>query len=205
MVNYIKSFIKKRRKMQRWYDTNRHNSTYPINNFNFEHVKIGKYTYGGLCVLDFSNNMRLSIGNFCSIASGVVFALAADHNINTISTFPFYAKCLSTNLNEAVSKGDITVDDDVWIGQNAIILSGVHIGQGAVIAAGAVVNKDVPPYSVVGGVPAKFIKKRFEDYLIKELLTIDYSQLSEEMILKNKDKLYEDFRDAQQLDWMPKK
>ena len=77
--------------------------------------------------------------------------------------------------NEALSKGDIIVEDDVWIGQGATIMSGVHIGQGAVIGAGSIVNKDIEAYSVVAGVPAKLIKMRFPPNIITKLLEIDYS------------------------------
>ena len=104
-----------------------------------------------------------------------------------------------------MSKGDITVDNDVWIGYGATIMSGVHIGQGAIVAAGAVVTKDVPPYAIVGGVPAKVIKYRFEPELIKELLKIDYSKLTKEKVEKHIDDLYAELKDKRQLDWMPKK
>ncbi|MGN9105593.1 DapH/DapD/GlmU-related protein [Oliverpabstia intestinalis] len=91
---------------------------------------------------------------------------------------------------ESFAKGDIRVDDDVWIGYGASIMSGVHIGQGAVVAAGAVVTKDVPPYAIVGGVPAKVIKYRFEPEMIEELLKVDYSELTKEDIEKHIDDLY---------------
>lgn len=82
---------------------------------------------------------------------------------------------------ETQAKGNIIVNDDVWIGDSALILSGVEIGQGAVIAAGAVVTEDVPPYAVVGGVPAKVIKYRFRDDVIKELVKIDYAKVDREI------------------------
>lgn len=105
---------------------------------------------------------------------------------------------------EALSKGDIIINDDVWIGCNAIILSGVNIGQGAVVAAGAVVTNDIPPYAIVGGVPAKVIKYRFETAIIDELLKVDYSKLTDEAIKQNIEKLYEPLTKKEQLDWMPK-
>ena len=109
------------------------------------------------------------------------------------------------NQTEATSKGDIIVDDDVWIGQRALIMSGVHIGQGAIIASGAVVTKDVPPYAIVGGVPARIIRFRFSEKIIKELLKIDYSMLSYEMIREHVDDLYLTLSDPSQLKWLPKK
>ena len=107
--------------------------------------------------------------------------------------------------NEGISKGDIIIADDVWVGAGAIILSGVHIGQGAVVAAGAVITKDVPPYAIVGGVPAKVIKYRFSDDLIAELLKVDFSQLDNKTILDHIDNLYQKLESVEQLQWLPKK
>ena len=106
---------------------------------------------------------------------------------------------------EAISKGNIIVDDDVWIGYGVTIMSGIHIGQGAVIAAGAVVTRNVPPYAIVGGVPAKVIKYRFEPEIIEELLKIDYSKLTDEIIKEHIDELYTELKDIKQLEWIPKK
>lgn len=92
--------------------------------------------------------------------------------------------------NEALSKGNIIIEDDVWIGQGAIILSGVTIGRGSVIGAGAVVAKDIPPYSIVVGNPGKVIKKRFSDEIIEKLMKVDYSKLDENKIKYNIDLLY---------------
>jgi len=112
---------------------------------------------------------------------------------------------------EAFSKGDITVDDDVWIGYGVTILSGVHIGQGAVVAAGAVVTHDVPPYAIVGGVPAKMIKYRFTPPVIDYMLTLDYGALTEELIKVHVNDLYTEI-DGMELEdieklfsWFPKK
>ena len=99
---------------------------------------------------------------------------------------------LKTENFEAKSKGDIIIKDDVWIGTNAIILSGVTIGQGAIIAAGAVVTKDVPPYAIAGGNPAQIIKYRFEPEIIEKLKKFDYSKLTEEKIQKLGLKLYKE-------------
>ena len=167
-------------------------------------IDVGKNTYGPINALMFNRDSKLIIGNFCSIAPRVSFIVSADHYTNHISSFPFKVKVLGESY-EGVSKGDIIVDDDVWIGYGATIMSGVHIGQGAVVAAGAVVTKDVPPYAIVGGVPAKVIKYRFEPEMIEELLKVDYSKLTKEDIEKHIDDLYTELKDPSQLDWMPKK
>ena len=104
--------------------------------------------------------------------------MEAEHKANYISTYPFEQRLYNNyEKNECVSKGNISIDDDVWIGQNAIVMSGVHIGQGAVVGAGAVVTKDVPPYAIVCGVPAKVIKYRFNQNIIDEVLKVDCSKL----------------------------
>ena len=169
-----------------------------------DQIRVGRYTYGPINTLIFDKNSRLTIGNFCSLAPNVSFIVSADHYLNHISTFPYKAKVVDGSL-EGISKGDIVVDDDVWIGYGATIMSGVHIGQGAVVAAGAVVTKDVPPYAIVGGVPAKVIKYRFNKELIVELLKIDYSKLTKNMIESHVSELYTELTDISQLDWMPRR
>lgn len=92
----------------------------------------------------------------------------------------------------------------MWIGYGATIMSGVHIGQGAVVAARAVVTKDIPPYAIVGGVPATIIKYRFPVEMIRELERIDYSKLTKEIVAEHINELYEELTDVKQLDWLPK-
>lgn len=189
---------------KRWRKENTHNMTAPMNKFPMELVKVGKETYGNLYVLAFNKDSKLSIGNYCSIAPNVSFMLSADHITNYVSTFPYKVKIMGEPL-EGLSKGDIVIEDDVWLGYGATIMSGVHIGQGAIVAAGAVVTKDVPPYAIVGGVPAKVIKKRFSEDVIKELLKIDYGQLNRDMIKNHIDDLYVNLIDIEQIKWMPRK
>lgn len=205
MMQSFRQNLSLRRARRRWRKQNAHNDTRMVNYFYQDCVSVGNATYGPLEVLTCNEKQQLRIGHYCSIAQGVTFVLSADHDVKRISTFPFKAQCLRTARVEGTSKGDIQVDDDVWIGCGATILSGVHIGQGAVVAAGAVVTKDVPPYAIVGGVPAKVIGYRFSEDLIAELLKIDYSRLDAAVIRAHEDALYRTLTDAGQLEWLPKK
>lgn len=118
---------------------------------------------------------KLIIGNFCQIAAGVEFVMNdANHQMNAVSTFPFYTLEGWNMEVPAVSdmpyKGDTVIGSDVWIGQNAVILPGVHIGDGAIIGANSVVGCDVAPYTIVIGNPSKVLRKRFDDELIELLM-----------------------------------
>ena len=188
-----------------WKIKNKDNQTYPVSLFNIDRVSVGKGTYGPIKAISYEcEDSRLIIGNYCSIGIDTLFLLGGEHNYKSISTYPFRELLMHKSV-ETISKGPIVVEDDVWICDKATILSDVHIGQGAVVAAGAVVTKDVPPYAIVGGVPAKVIKYRFEPEMIEELLKIDYSKLTKEDIEKHIDDLYTELKDPSQLDWMPKK
>src|SRR5262245_13448736 len=132
-------------------------------NKRYSNYQIGVGTYGWPEVIYYDAGATLKIGNYCSIAPGVKILLGGEHHVEYVTTYPF-----SLLLNEAkelpgypYSKGDVTVGNDVWIGQDVLILSGVCIGDGAVIAGGSVVARDVAPYSVVAGDPARHIKFRF--------------------------------------------
>jgi len=173
-----------------WKLNNRHNFTSPGKPFNKNIVSVGNYTYGIINVHSSGDKHLLKIGSFCSISNEVLFLLS-DHNYKLPSTYPFKT-LLFNNGPDAIAKGDIIVKDDVWIGYRSIILSGVTIGQGAVVAAGSVVTKDVPPYAIVGGNPAKIIKYRFSDNKIKELLKIDYSKIDKDYIKNNLDYFYKE-------------
>jgi virginiamycin A acetyltransferase len=123
------------------------------------------------------NHDKLVIGSFCSIACGAKFLFtSANHSMRSLSTYPFPIFFEEWGLDakdvaEAWdNKGDIVVGNDVWIGFEAVVLSGVHIGDGAIVGARAVVTKDVPPYTIVGGVPAREIKKRFDERTVERLL-----------------------------------
>lgn len=124
---------------------------------------------------------RLVIGKFCSIACGAKFLFnCANHTLNSLSTYTFplfYEEWGLEKSNVATAwdnKGDIIIGNDVWIGYEAVIMAGVHIGDGAIIAARTVVTKDVPPYTIVGGIPAKEIRKRFDTDIIERLLVLKW-------------------------------
>lgn len=123
------------------------------------------------------NRDKLIIGKFCSIACGAKFLFtSANHTLASLSTYPFPIFFEEWGLPPGEittawdNRGDITIGSDVWIGYEAVILSGVTIGHGAVVGARALVTRDVPPYTIVGGVPAKAIRRRFDQGTIDRLL-----------------------------------
>ena len=126
---------------------------------------------------------KLTIGSYVSIAGDVVFLLGGNHHTRNFLTYPTIK--LSEKGSGSYSKGPIVIEDDVWIGQGCMILSGVTIGKGAVLAARSVVTKDVPPFAIVGGNPAKIIKFRFPDAMINKLVKINYNDLNTNFICNN--------------------
>lgn len=135
------------------------------------------------------NHDKLVIGKFCSIACGAKFLFnSANHTLDSLSTYPFPIFFEEWNLDVKDitkawdNKGDIVIGNDVWIGYEAVIMAGVTIGDGAVIGARAAVTKNVPPYTIVGGIPAKPIKKRFSQENINTLLKLKWWDWSKEKI-----------------------
>lgn len=168
------------------------NTVHPISGYENEiyvkptlknpNICVGEFTY--IADSDFESHVthlydwngdRLIIGKFCQIAAGVEFVMnGANHQMNAVTTFPFYTlegwDMSPPGKHDLPLKGDTVIGSDVWVGQNAVILPGVHIGDGAIIGADSVVGSDIAPYTVVVGNPAKPLRKRFDDELIALLL-----------------------------------
>ena len=183
------------------------------------HLKYPWVKYNGfvrvMAHTTFARGMKISIGHnvqfgeYCNIASDVVFKnniLIAgrvcfvgrnDHQFDTVGE-------LIWNSSRGYN-GITIVEDDVWIGCNAVILSGVHIGQGAVVAAGAVVTKDIPAYAVVAGNPAHIIKYRFDKEYIDELLKIDFSKIDKNIVKYNEKLFFDEVGDYKKLRILPQK
>ena len=168
------------------------NEIHPIKNYDKEiyikptiknkNIIVGEFSY--IADSDFENHVthfydfigdKLIIGKFCQIAAGVEFIMnGANHQMNSITTFPFFSlegwDAEQPKNSNLPLKGNTIIGNDVWIGQNAVILPGVHVGDGAIIGAESVVGSNIEPYTIVAGNPAKLIRKRFDDDLIKLLL-----------------------------------
>lgn len=205
LIKYSLNFLKGRKnaehekkKSREWKDNwrknNAHNHT-TISQINLpgtkdinEIVKVGNGTYGYIDLSWFWNeNEFLKIGNYCSIAGGVKFLTGGNHYLNRLSSYPFAFYFEMDQKYVTPTKGPIIIEDDVWIGVDSIILSGVTIGQGAVIGAGSVVARDVPPYAIWAG--NRIVKYRFSEEIIEKLLCFDYSSISPEDI-KNHSELF---------------
>lgn len=135
---------------------------------------IGEHSYGAPIVHCWGNDGNLAIGRYCSFGGAIQSLLGGNHRTDWVTTYPFsvlrdHAKHISGHPG---TRGDVTIGNDVWIGQSAVIMSGVNIGDGAVIAAQAVVVKDVPPYAIVGGNPARVLRTRFSDDQVAALTAI---------------------------------
>lgn len=135
---------------------------------------IGDYTYGKPQISQWGEGATLTIGRFCSIATGAQILLGGNHHVDWPTTYPFPEFFVQhANISGyATGKGDVNIGNDVWIGMDAMVLSGITIGDGAVIAARAVCTKDVPPYAIVAGNPARIVRYRFEEEVIAALLEI---------------------------------
>lgn len=143
-------------------------------NSQYAGFSIGDWTYGRPIIYRWDDKTMLRIGKFCSIADGVRIILGGEHRSDWVTTYPFsvFFESAKDVKGHPATKGDVTIGNDVWIGSQAIILSGITIGDGAIIGAGSVVSRDVAPYSIVAGNPAKPIRLRFDESKIDALLKI---------------------------------
>lgn len=183
VINKLLRIIREYNIRKYWRKINPHNSTVlgVITNEMFINrirsrsiIEVGKRTYGKINAHSSGgSDEKLVIGSYCSIALNAHFMLGGEHDYRNISTFPFRVKFGETSC-EAATKGVIILEDDVWVGDNTWILSGVHIGQGAIVATGSVVTRDVPAYSIVAGNPAKVIKYRFPEDIVEKLINFDW-------------------------------
>ena len=173
----------------KWRFLNKENKTQLKSLYPMEKINVGKNTYGNINIKAYNKNAKISIGNYCSIADKVEILIGGEHDYKRISTFPFQSM-IYNQKNTKKRYEDVIIEDDVWIGARATILGGVTIEQGVVVAAGSVVTKDVPPYAIVGGCPAKVIKYRFSPEVIEKLKKIDYSKLTDEKIKAHAEALY---------------
>lgn len=155
--------------------------------FDDPRVKIGDFTYGIPFIADYSADYQISIGKFCSISNNVEFIVGGQHPYNHVSQYGIipqleeYFKFKYENLPTA----PLIIGNDVWIGRNAVIVKGVTIGDGAIIGSNAVVAKDVPPYAIVAGNPARVISYRFNDDTIQSLLQIKWWDWPDQQIVDN--------------------
>jgi len=153
----------------------------------YPQYKIGAGSYGLPVVLDWNEGTTLEIGSYCSISRNVQIFLGGIHRTNWVSTFPFpkfYPEQANLIKEFGVTKGDVIIGSDVWLCRNCTIMSGVKVGHGVIIATGAIVTKNIPPYAVVAGNPAKIIKYRFDEATIQKLLETEWWHWPEDEIRK---------------------
>jgi acetyltransferase-like isoleucine patch superfamily enzyme len=141
--------------------------------------EVGDYSYGRPNILTWGEGRKVFIGRYCSFAAGVTVFLGGNHRPDWVTTYPFSAITDTWPEGAGIeghpqSNGDVRIENDVWLGTNSTIMSGVTVGNGAVIAACSVVTKNVPPYAIVGGNPARLIRYRFEEETIKRLLEVSW-------------------------------
>jgi chloramphenicol O-acetyltransferase type B len=150
----------------------------------YPQYEIGRGTYGNLKVISWGEGAVLKIGAFCSIATGVKILLGGEHRVDWVTTYPFNTLWEKGRgiRGHPKTRGDVVIGNDVWIGMDALVTSGVSIGDGAVIAARSMVTKDIEPYAIYAGNPARLIRMRFKEEIIHSLLEIKWWNKSDDQI-----------------------
>lgn len=152
-------------------------------------VHVGEHTYGAPAVRWWGEEAGLRVGRYGSIARDVVIFLGGNHRVDWITTYPFSAlapwKRLTGPMPHPATRGDVVIGNDVWLGEGCTILSGVSIGDGAVVAARAVVARDVPPYAIVAGNPARVIRYRFAERQVDALLALAWWNWDDARVASN--------------------
>ncbi len=156
----------------------------------------GEGSYGLPSIISFDKKSTVSVGNYVSIASNVTFLLGANHKSGLVTTYPVDRINDAKTTTDANEPGNIEIGNDVWIGYGATVIGDVKIGDGAIIGAEALVVDDIPPFAVVGGVPAKVIKYRFNQEQIEKLLTIQWWNWKRETIKEREETIYSKDVDA---------
>lgn len=159
------------------------------------HLVVGPHTYGPLVLRHWGapGTYVCRVGDYCSIADGAQVFLGGYHRPEWVSMYPFGAfaewRGPGVRTDHTVGRGDVVIGSDVWLGSQCMIMAGVTIGHGAVVAARAIVSRDVPPYAIVAGNPARVVKHRFDDETIADLLAIAWWDWPEERVRQNLDLL----------------
>ncbi|MGN6586324.1 MAG: CatB-related O-acetyltransferase [Solirubrobacterales bacterium] len=155
-------------------------------------MKVGRHTYGHeqITVRHWGEPAELEIGSFCSIADRVTVFLGGNHRVDWVTTYPFPAfaerwKGAAEISGHPRTNGDVTIGSDVWVGSNVTIMSGVTIGDGAALAANSTVTRDVEPYAIVAGNPARLVRHRFDPRTVERLLAVAWWDWSDERIEQN--------------------
>jgi len=167
------------------------NNFYTKDKIKLPYCRIGDFTYGEPLILRWDRDSILTIGKYCSISQNIIIHLGGNRRTNFITSYPLTTGKVAKRIGvkeinrNYILKGNVDIENDVWIGYGATILAGVKIENGAIIGAGSVVTKDVKPYQIVGGNPAKLIRLRFQEDQIKKLLEIKWWDWNEKKVIEN--------------------